>query len=423
MKPSGVAWMGDIPSTWETKRIKDMNPHYLSGVWGDYAQCSSSGVIVLRSTEQNVNGDLNIKEPAILDIPVIRKNNVLQAKDLLLTKSSGSLSHVGKCSYITESSGAGACFSNFMMGMRFKDNVFTRFLYFVLNTPFIKEQMRNTSLSITLNNLTNSTVNSLYVLLPSLSEQTAIASFLDDRTTAIDSKIQLLEEKATALADLRKSVIHQAVTKGLDPNVAMKPSGVDWIGDVPGHWDVIKAKSVFAASNSGEVIDKSYWAPGSQTLYTCAKNAMPCTYDTFPSWKRTTGRDLLLTRNATPYIHKPRAGSIYSNVVQRVNLRETVHRDFLGYALQMSADLSLLSEGSTIASLNYSTWCALIFALPPLQQQIEIANQLNSATDVIDESIKTITAQLEALKSLRQSIIHEAVTGKIDVADHGYHYA
>ena len=106
-----------------------------------------------------------------------------------------------------------------------------------------------------------------------------------------------------------------------------KNSGVEWIGDIPVCCDVIKFKQAISATNSGEVIDKNYWNDGDELLYTCQKTPMKSTYYNFPAHKRTEPGDLLLTRNATPYIFIPEPNSSASPI----SLIKLAILGFLGY--------------------------------------------------------------------------------------------
>ena len=97
-----------------------------------------------------------------------------------------------------------------------------------------------------------------------------------------------------------------------------KESGIKWLGELPEHWSSTRVAFIFIKTNAGEVIDKSYWGDGKEVLFTCAKHPVQSDYADFPDRKRTRINDLLLTRNGTPYVHKPTIGAIYSNVIQRI---------------------------------------------------------------------------------------------------------
>ena len=188
---------------------------------------------------------------------------------------------------------------------------------------------------------------------------------------------------------------------------AMKDSGIAWIGEIPEDWEIKKLKYTFFHSNAGEVIDKSYWNCGSELLYTCQKEPINSNYSGFPEAKRTGINDLLLTRNATPYVFIPETHSIYSNVVQRISLRQEYDRRYIRYSLLSAID-SLVALGDTIPSYNMEIWENI--TLPIMQQQHRIADYLDHKCSQIDAIIARQQEVIEKLKAYKLSVITEAVT-------------
>lgn len=173
-----------------------------------------------------------------------------------------------------------------------------------------------------------------------------------------------------------------------------------------------KLKWLVEQSNAGEVIDKSHWGSGSELLYTCAKDPLISDFPDFPAKKRTRPGDLLLTRNGTPYIHKPEPGSIYTNVVQRISA-PSIDRDFLHYALQ-SRVASFRGYGVSIESLNYEMWGNLDIWTTGRGHQAAIARFLDRETDRIDGLIAKKARFIALLKEKRAAVITHAVTKGID---------
>jgi len=194
----------------------------------------------------------------------------------------------------------------------------------------------------------------------------------------------------------------------------MKDSGVEWIGEMPAAWNMTKLKYVYTQSNAGEVIDKGYWGSGRQLLYTCRQTPMTSDYEGFPERKRTGEEDLLLTRNATPYIFVPVNGSIYSNVVQRIAIQRDYVRRFVRYALIGGAQ-ALVAYGDTIPSYNMKVWDNICFPKAPRRIQEDIADYLDSTCADIDTAIAEAKASVEEYKLLRQSVIAQAVTKGLDL--------
>ncbi len=188
-----------------------------------------------------------------------------------------------------------------------------------------------------------------------------------------------------------------------------KKSGVEWLGSVPKSWNVSRLAYVFVKANAGEVIDKSHWGEGDELLYTCNRTPLKSDFSEFPEDKRTGANDLLLTRNGTPYVHKPIPGSLYSNVVQRIVLKKKFDRDYLMYCLGNSAT-NLKGYGVSIESLNFENWKSLSFSYPEKPGQRRVVKFLDYETAKIDDLIDKQQQLIKLLKEKRQAVISHAVT-------------
>ena len=193
------------------------------------------------------------------------------------------------------------------------------------------------------------------------------------------------------------------------PYFEYKDSGIEWLGAVPLSWSISRLAYIFTKSNAGEVIDKSHWGDGDEILYTCNRTPLVSDFEGFPQEKRTGRNDLLLTRNGTPYVHKPVVNAIYSNVVQRISLSEDFDRDYLALCLGNSA-ANLKGYGVSIESLNFDNWKTLSFAYPDKENQIKIVSFLDRETGKIDTLIEKQQQLIQLLKEKRQAVISHAVT-------------
>ena len=174
----------------------------------------------------------------------------------------------------------------------------------------------------------------------------------------------------------------------------------------------VKLKWLITQSNAGEVIDKSHWGSGTETLYTCSREPLQTDFADFPLKKRTEKGDLLLTRNGTPYIHVPIEGSLYSNVVQRIRV-PSLHQGFLRYALDARVQ-NFRGYGVSIESFNMDMWGNLDFLAPEEPLQSDIADYLDRETGRIDGLIEKKTRFIALLKEKRAAVIDHAVTKGID---------
>lgn len=212
LRPSGVPWIDDIPEHWEPKIGKRIYLANDGGVWGNDPD-GENDTIVLRSTEQAEDGTLKIINPARRKLSAEEQaNNKLVAGDLIITKSSGSSSHIGKTSLIDkETEKLGCCYSNFIQRIRIKGS--SKYYWYVFNSPFVRDQFQNLATTTTgLGNLSQSLINHLLLPLPPLEEQAAIVAYLDTKTEQINRLINKTEESIIRMKELKQRLIADAVT-------------------------------------------------------------------------------------------------------------------------------------------------------------------------------------------------------------------
>lgn len=401
-------------SFFEVKRVKDLSPKFLNGVWGDYS-IDNTGTPVLRSTEQNIDGTLDIVDPAILNIKKIGKNNLLKSGDLLLTKSSGSKEHIGKCSHITIDLGQGFCFSNFMMGIRFPKEINSRFVFYCVNNILIKKQINNNSTNITLNNLTNESVGQLLVPMPAKEVQDKIVNYLDINTSKIDRKISILEQKFEKLEEYKQSVIFEAVTKGLDSSAPMKDSVINCIGDIPRHWDIKRLKDI-AIINKGESFEEVLSSP--EGLYPYINGGI----------KPSDWTNEFNTKENTIAVSEGGASAGYTQFMKtkfwagshcyKVHSKNKKHDNkYLYYVLKgFEKHLMIEKTGSAMPNLQKTKFINyLVSFVENIKEQNAIVAFLDFSICKIEKKEAIIKSQIKLLKEFKQSLIYEAVTGKMEV--------
>ena len=268
---------------------------------------------------------------------------------------------------------------------------------------------------------------------PPLSEQTQIVNFLDRKTGQIDELIRIKERRIELLQEQRTTLINQTVTKGLDPNVAMKPSGVEWIGEIPRDWSIIKVKYL-----THQIIDGTHYTPEYQDsgipflrvtdIHNKTIDLTKVKYITPESHQELTQRckpekgNLLLSKNGTIGITRvidwDFEFSIFVSLCLIKFRTETYSPYFFSYLFQsqvIDQQLRESSKTSTVTNLHLDKIRELFVVKPLLPAQTQIINFLDHKTEQIDELIAAEGRKIELLKEYRQSLISEAVTGKIDV--------
>ena len=275
----------------------------------------------------------------------------------------------------------------------------------------------------------------VYLVEPPKSDQQKIVAFLDTETTRIDNLIAKQEKLIELLEEQRKSIISHAVTKGLNPNAPMKDSGVEWLGEVPEHWDVAVVKRAFIVKlgkmlqpdqkDETDVIKK--YLKASNLTWDGVKdidNEMWFSKNDLKKLKLEIG-DLLVAEGGDvgkSCIFDSNEEFYYQNSVNRVRGQKNNANKFLYYwlfTLKYSGYIDILCNKSTIAHFTAEKLNETILLLPDSVEQNEIIAYLERENGKINQLILKQQSLIEKLKEYRASIISHAVTGKIDVREFG----
>ena len=270
--------------------------------------------------------------------------------------------------------------------------------------------------------LTQTVLRQVPTSIPPLPTQTQIASFLDRKTEQIDELIRIKERQIELLQEQRTALINQVVTKGFDPNVEMKPSGVEWIGEIPAHWKIEKIKHVatLISEKSTPETDAIKISPENVESETGKVLDFYSPYDAV-GVKFQTG-DVLFNKIRV-YLNKVVFAKYdgYS-LGEMIVIRPTLQRmgKYLFYFMLSNRFIEYCDSISYGAKMPRTAVNDILNAKIPIpldQEKLQIANFLDCKTQQIDKLITAEQRKIELLKEYRQSLISEAVTGKIDVRD------
>lgn len=265
--------------------------------------------------------------------------------------------------------------------------------------------------------------------IPPLPEQTAIANYLDQKTTAIDKKTALLQQKIETYKKLRKAIINKAVTKGLDNKVELKESEIDWIGKIPKHWEVKRFKDVVKKYSTGGT------PPTSNTSFFEGNNTWICISDI--SDEKYIGKSAIgLTEEAITaanILKTPKGSLLYSFklsigkmafVTKDVYTNEAIISIFPNHNIDLEFYYFMLPTFMELAAteniygakmLNQKLIANALLIHPPIKEQRQIAEYLDQKTATIDKIVENLQRQITTLQHLRKVLINDAVTGKIKV--------
>lgn len=425
-KPSGVEWLGEIPEHWEVKRVKDFcdikGRIGFRGYTKDDYVSAHEGALVIGATEMNENGFLKIANPQYISWNKYYESPEIMLKaGFLLVVQRGST--VGKVAIVDNSIKIATINPSLVVLKNIQiNNIFLLYFLSSLSTQsLIKSQTVSTAIPM----ISQDQIGKYEVLIPSKTEQTAIATSLDTKTAAIDRKIELLTAKTAKYKVLRRSLINETVCRGLNPNALLKDSGIEWIGKIPAHWEVKRFKEI-ARTVKGKNLDLSdtYFDKSLPNLSLDFLRNDSITFDTFcyttDKNQRVTTNDMIIIWDGAGVgeILKGKDGFLSSTIAKIVVDNKKYDKNFL-YHLRFSIEyvLKMIPAGMGIPHLNPQVLNSFDCPCPPLIEQLEIAQYLDNQTSQIDTILSNISNQIGKLTQLRKTLINDVVTGKIKVTE------
>ena len=384
-KDSGIEWIGRIPKEWKTCRFKNF--------------------MELRtepSTSENKIGLENIESESGHFIQTEGKfdGNGMQfcEGEIVYGKLRPYLRKVWLASFDGNAVGDFFVFRN-------KNNSNANYLKWLLLSDGFTEAVNSSVYGAKMPRVSSDFILTLPYCIPPLSEQQRIADYLDKKCGEIDELIALQEQMIAQLKDYKQSVITEAVTKGLNPDAELVPSGIDWIGDVPKGWKVAKAK-YFVFINNGsdpqEEGDIPVYGSGASSFKTCGE------YKEGPTV-------LIGRKGATLHIPHYIEGKYWNvDTAFDVKIRKGMSLRFY-YYLAICFDYKYYISQTTLPGMAQSSYYNMNIPVPPLPEQHAIATYLDTKCSEIDSLIAIKQQKIETLKDYKKSVIYEAVTGKMTV--------
>ncbi|MBE0645590.1 MAG: restriction endonuclease subunit S [Bacteroidetes bacterium] len=436
-KDSGIGWLGEVPEHWHVDRLKWTVRSCRNGIWGDEPNGDDDLLCIRVADFDRQRFSVSFDRMTLRSVtPAERRNRLLSKGDLLLEKSGGGdLQPVG--AVVSYDHSEPAVCSNFVAKMDIADDCDSRYQTY-LHAHLYAGRVNTRSIKQTtgIQNLDADAYLSEPVCYPGNEEQHAIASFLDRETARIDALIEKKQSQIELLQEKRAALISHAVTKGLDPNVKMKDSGIEWLGEVPEHWDMMRIKFVLRAIIDTEHKTAPFYPDGEYFVIRTSnvrdgrivmKDANYTNQDGYTEWTRRaipTEGDIVFTREAPAgeACVLPRGLKVclgQRTVLLRVR-RDALVPEFAVYSIYCGiadAFIKTLSFGSTVNHFNMADIGSIPLLIPPLQEQIEIVKIVHRETNRVDSLIEKVMDSINKLSEYRTALISAAVTGKIDVCE------
>lgn len=411
-KPSGIDWIGDFPNQWQFRRLKNV--------------CSVNKDVLTEKTpfdylieyidigNTNDKGEfLELQEIEFSEAPSRARRKVEDGDTIISTVRT----YLRAIAFIEKPKENLIVSTGFAVLSANKTILLPKFLFYqVLCDSFIQRVIANSE-GVSYPAISSTKLADLKLFIPSVGEQRAIASYLDDQMQKIDRLIANKKAQAEKLKELRQIEINNAVTKGLNPKAEMKDSGIDWLGNIPKHWSVKHLKRAFNFYNNIRVPLSSEERADLENIYDYyGASGVIDKVDRylFDGYYILVGEDgANLLDRSSPLAFKA-SGKFWVNNHAHIIKPIKGDIDFYTFFLE-SIDFTIYITGSAQPKLTIEALSGVRVVVPPPEEQIEITNYLRQRTLAIDKLMKNVDAQIEQLQELRKIKIYEAVTGKIKV--------
>lgn len=437
-KDSGIEWIGEIPEHWESIRLK-----YIGYLYGGLSGKLS------KDFNQDINPDnkpfipfTNIAnnkviDPSQLQYVVIKegeKQNKIENGDLFFMMSSENYDDVGKSTILLNDLGE-TYLNSFCKGFRFTDeNYFSPFInYLLLSKPY-RSLVQVEANGFTRINLKIDKINDIPLKFPSLEVQITIANYLDRKTAEIKQLIAQKERMIELYEEEKTAIINQSVTKGIIPDVKLKDSGIDWLGEIPEHWEVQRVATLGAFSKGKGIPRSELKESGCPTIlygdiYTKYNIKTDLIFnhiseETTKSSVEIKSGDILFSGSGET---KEDIGKCITYVGDEtvyvggdviILKQEKCNSLFLSYSLNSNACIfqkAGMAKGQIIVHIYASNLREIILPLPSIEEQTQIVQYIETETARIDVKAENTQKLIELLKEYKTALISEVVTGKVRV--------
>ena len=444
-KYSNVGWIGEIPKSWKVNRLKFLSDIIPSNV--DKKSYEGEKEILLCNyvdvyKNDKIDHSIDFMQATASDGQI--QKLLLQYDDVIATKDSEDPADIGVPTYVTQSFENVVCGYHLTLLRTYKEILNGNFLFWILSSKNCSQHFYTEARGVTRYAIGSNAFKNLLLPLPTLKEQKAIANYLDNKTSEIESLIAKKKQLIKLLQEESTAIINQAVTKGIDLSVKLKDSGVEWIGEIPEHWGVKKLKYLLKETKDslksgpfGSHIKSSDYVENSDFKVYTQRNVLDKDFDNGTEnideskFKELKGfliheKDILITTRGSigkcsefP-ADKPR-GVLHPCLIRmQIDENKTLNSWIINYINNTSLFFSNVkyNSNSTIIDVIYSyTLKEIFFPVPPLNEQKIIMNWLQTKVEDINDIIFKTEKEIELMQEYKTALISEVVTGKVDVRE------
>jgi type I restriction enzyme S subunit len=422
-KTSGNGFIGDIPEHWEPIRLGMLGVFSSSGI--DKKVVEDEPMVrmvnytdIIKSRTHNPIIDESV-DFMVVSTPTSKLNeHKLNKGDLVFLPSSETCEDLGVSSLI-DFDEDDIVFSYHILRFQFNREINHYFKKYLGNYHSVLSQFSSEGKGTTRQIIGRNVFRNVWVVLPPISEQQQIVQFLDEKTELIDKLISTKERKIDLLKQQRTSLINEVITKGLNPNVKMKDSEVEWIGEIPEHWEIKKIKYCLRL-----VLEKG--ETSTSDIKVSPENVENDKGICFNLYSDYTGEGMkfikgdILLNKLRIYLKKILITDYEGFSMGEMIVLRTIqgYNKYFYYSFFIQGLIDLLNNQSTGVKLPRVSPEIIMnteIVFPPIEEQIEIVEFINIRTKEIDDLVSMEQKKIDLLKEYRQSLISEVVTGKICV--------
>lgn len=423
MKDSGIAWIGNVPKKFEIKRVSDffISPKKITKPGRkDVLSLTLNGVI-----EKDIENNKGLSPESYDTYQIFKKNDLVFKLIDLENYQTSRVGIVWK---------DGIMSSAYIRLSKKKNTHVDYFFYqfFDLYKRAIFNMLGGNGVRSAIN---RSDLLKLNIIFPPKSQQNAIANYLDHHTSRIDKEISLLEKKVEKLDEYKQALIYETVTKGLDKNVKMKDSGIEWIGMIPEHWEVKRVKDVYVYNNGYAFSDNDYSEKNNGNylikITHVTENGIQENENLCINVTEITKKFKIQNNSILYALSGATAGKtcFFENSIKNFYLNQRVAQiknkkgltKYLFYMLNnkifsyLILNLKPQTAQPNIGKADLDN--SFIPFVLDINEQQSIANYLDEKCSKIDNKKELVNKKIELLKEYKQSLIYEAVTGKINIGE------
>jgi type I restriction enzyme S subunit len=441
-KESGLPWLGQVPGHWETRRLRHACEMRVSNV---DKQTKQGETPVRLCNYVEVYKNERIRESTrFMSASASEDERIrfcLRRGDVLITKDSEQWNDIGVPSLVEFEAPDLVCGYHLAI-LRARPPLHGPFLHRALECHFIAAQFHVEANGVTRYGLSHGAIQGVSIPLPPPAEQAAIVRFLDWANGRLERAIRAKRKVIALLNEQKQAIIHRAVTRGLDPSVPLKPSGISWLGDIPAHWKtplfgrlLTRIEQGWSPVAAEGELASDQWAV--LTLSAVRRGVFnpsaikPVSWTvSIPTGIEVDDGDLLLTRSNTRdrvgdvcIARGARPRTLLCDLIYRVRLREgAIVPEFLVYELlsrvgrgQIERDAR--GSSGTMPKISQGHIKSWRIVLPPIEEQERIIERIEADSSPLNLALSRLEREIELLREYRTRLVADVVTGKLDVSD------